>query len=380
MILLRLFKRLEGFLIDIDMYGHRVDIYLDSKSLVKSRLGAFVSVFVLVICFINVYNDSSDWLSGANLQTISSSQSFSTLELMISNSSHSYDFDANNFNIYFVLTAHINDSYLLFETLKRYVSQKIIYQDYLGFNHNIDFEKCLFRNKQAFLLQDFDPKNNQTSPATICLSYNPKLLMGLIPEYNDGRVGIPSITYEISKCRNSSENNFSCASEDEIQDIIPFLTVQISHPKTIFDFKNYQNPRKRSYDTQYYALDYTVQKLYTGTLMPVYLYTDQGILNDDYVRDSLDFNQESLLQQSSMRTKDEDMMFSYCIQIGTDQQTYYRKNYKLMDVISNFGGTINIYFLVGQLISASFNQLLLKYKLINISFENLDKKQQRKKK
>ena len=378
--LLSLLARLENLLIDTDMYGHRVDLYIDTKPLVKSRLGAFVSLFVMSICLINVYNDSYDWFTGANLQTISSSQSYSVLELMNSNTSHSFDFDYNNFNIYFALSAHLNDSYMFFNTLERYITQKITYQDSLGISHNLDFENCLIRNKQSFLLQDYDPNNNATSPATICLGFKQKLIMGLIPEYSLGGVGTPFLIYEISKCRNSSTNNFSCASDEEIQNILPYVTTQISHPKTIFDFINYQNPRKRSYDYQYYNLDYSVQKIYAGNLIPVYLYTDQGTVSDDYVLDSLDFNLENLGQQSKIRTKDQDVLFSYSLQIGMDQQTYYRKNYKLMDVISNFGGTINIYFLLGQLISSSFNHLLLKYKLINISFENLDKIQQSKNK
>ena len=378
--LMRLLRLLEGFFIETDMYGHKVDIYIDSKSQVKSRLGAVVSLFVLIICLINVYNDASDWFSGANLQTISSSQSFSTFELLNSNSSHRFDFDDGNFNIYFALTAQLNDTVYFFDYLERYIVQKVKYQDYRGIYHNVGFLKCLVRNKQAFLLQNFDPNNNASSPVTTCVDYNSSLAMGLIPDFTISKLGTPSIIYEISKCRNSTENNFSCASEEEIQAILPFVTAQISHPKTIFDFMNYKNPRKRSYDYQYYNLDYSSQRLYTGMLIPVYLLTDQGIINDDFVLDSLDFNQESLWPQSMMRTQDQDVLFSYSVTLGTDQQTYYRKNYKLMDVISNFGGTINIYFLLGQLICASFNQLLLKYKLINISFENLEQTKEKGKK
>ena len=262
--------------------------------------------------------------------------------------------------------------------MKRYVTQEVVYQDYSGIDHVLDFEKCLIWKKESFLLENFDKNNNETSPFTICVNYNPKLLMGLIPDYTVGRVGTPNIMYQITKCRNSSENNFSCASDDEIKNMLPYVSTQISIPKTIFDFKNYQNPRTRSYDYQYYFLDFGSFKNYMGRLIPVYLYTDQGIINDDYVLDSLDFNEESLIQQSQQRTNDQDAFFNYLVIVGTNKQTYYRKNYKLMDVISNFGGTINIYFLVGQLICASFNHLLLKYRLINILFENLEEIQYKK--
>lgn len=81
------------------------------------------------------------------------------------------------------------------------------------------------------------------------------------------------------KCENSTENNNSCASDLEIEDILKYIQVQATVPKSVYDFNNLKNPRKRTYDYQYYHLDFSLLKWYSGTLIPVYLETDHGIIS-----------------------------------------------------------------------------------------------------
>ena len=374
MFLLKILKCLESFFIDIDLYGHKVDLYIHNKPLVKSRLGALISSFVLVSCLINVIGGFSDWINGSNLQIISSAQSFNVLDLLATNSSYVYEFDHTNFYFNFVITAQVNGGPVLtYQELESYFIQKIAYIDSSGNSFNLEFEPCFNRDKKQFFFQDFNPNDNSTSAASVCIKEQTKLKMGLFANTTINKVNTPTIVYEIHKCQNTTENNNSCVSDEEIEKMLGFLAVQVTHPKTIFDFKNYVNPRKRTFSYSLYNLDISATKLYSSLLNPIYLYTDKGILNDDYILDSIDFNQQELQVQSIMRSEKSSVLFSYALSIDLEQQIYYRKNLKLTDLISNFGGTINIFFIAGQFICSSFNLLLLKHKLINISFENLER-------
>ena len=49
-----------------------------------------------------------------------------------------------------------------------------------------------------------------------------------------------------------------------------------------------------------------------------------------------------------------------------------RTNQRLKDLLENFGGIVNILFIVGRFLCYSYNLWVLKYKLINIQFANLD--------
>ena len=237
-------RSLEKLFIGIDIYGHRVDLYIDSNSLVKSRFGAFISLFVLVFCFYNFVNNFSDWLKGANLATISSAQTLDGRDLLTSNTSSSYGFDYSNFNIYFAVYAKsLNDGSLkTYQHLERYFYQNIRYVDEHNHVSDLEYEKCQNRNINAFLLKDYDPNDNRTSPALICLPSQMRLNMGIFPGI--GGIAFPNIIYELKKCENSTENNFTCASDDEIEMMLYNTKVQISHPKSIFDFKKYDNPRE----------------------------------------------------------------------------------------------------------------------------------------
>ena len=126
MFLLKILKCLESFFIDIDLYGHKVDLYIHNKPLVKSRFGALISSLVLVSCLINVIGGFSDWINGSNLQIISSSQSFNVLDLLTTNTSYVYEFDNTNFYVNYVITAQVNGGPVLtFRELESYLIQKM---------------------------------------------------------------------------------------------------------------------------------------------------------------------------------------------------------------------------------------------------------------
>ena len=182
--------------------------------------------------------------TGANLATISSAQTLDGLDLLTRNTSSAYGFDYSNFNIYFAVYAKsLNDgSIKTYQELERYFYQNIRYVDEHNQVSNLEYEKCQNRNVNAFLLKDYDPNDNRTSAALICLPSQMRLNMGVFPGI--GGIAFPNIIYELKKCENSTENNFTCASDDEIEMMLYNTKVQISHPKSIFDFKKYDNPRE----------------------------------------------------------------------------------------------------------------------------------------
>ena len=109
--------------------------------------------------------------------------------------------------------------------------------------------------------------------------------------------------------------------------------------------------------------------------MPVFLETDRGLFQEDYVLDSVDFNAEKITSESMMRSSTDSILLEYALQFGTSQQFYYRKNSKIYQILGNLGGIINLLLLIGGVICKSYNSLVLKYELINQSFENLEEKE-----
>jgi len=370
-------KKIEQFFVYFDIYGHKVDFYINSQTVVKSKLGATISLFIYAVCLYLFINNWRSWLEYKDLQTITSTQSFSLEELLNANQSYIYYFDYHNYNLYYVLDAEYPDGTdLPYEDIQKYFVQSFVYVNASGVEMNLDFNNCLVRTRNAFLLQsneDLESYNETCSNFDVCLQQNSELLMGLISSIPDGEIQQPSIIYRVSKCQNSSMNNYSCASEADMAAISKYVRIQSSIPKSLYDFNNPSNPRKRSFDYSYNHMDLSSKKVLTGTLIPVYLYTDHGYVYDDYVLDSVDFNVDTMQYETLNIDTGDAVLFEQTFFMGLNQQIYYRKNEKINTIISNFGGMVNVLLIIGKMICYSYNFLLLKHKLINISFSNLDK-------
>jgi hypothetical protein len=90
---------------NLDMYGHKVDLYIHSQSRVKSKFGACFSILIISLCLYLFIVNLIAWSNNQNLEIISSHQSLSANELALKNQSFNYTFDYSNYNIYFGLTA-----------------------------------------------------------------------------------------------------------------------------------------------------------------------------------------------------------------------------------------------------------------------------------
>ena len=374
----KLFERL-------DMYGYPVNLYINSQRTVKSKLGGFVTLTILAIgCFIFA-STIKVWSDRQTLQVITSTQTLTVTEMIKNNQSFLFDFDFHNFNVYYVLTANLPDGTTLnYTQLQSYLTQKLVYWDRNRIEHDLDFERCLIMNQRIFLFEDStdlqsDP--NRTSDYSICINQKyGKLPMGLSSDPLNFGVNTPMINYRVEKCQNSSANNNSCASNDDIMNMVKYITVQISVPKSVYDFNNPSNPRQRTYDYQMNYLDWNMNKIYTAQIKPIYLKTDYGILTDDYRLNTIDFNVANLQYETFIRQSDDNLLYEYDFQFGMDQIIYYQRNEKIYVILANFGGIMNILFLLGKIFCHFYNFLVFKHKLINISFENLEKSEQSKNK
>ena len=129
---------------------------------------------------------------------------------------------------------------------------------------------------------------------------------------------------------------------------------------------------KRNFDFQFYHLDLNLQKWFTAQIFPNLLKTDQGIVNEDYVLDSVDFNIDTLQYETMLRKPQNPLLMKYDIFMNFNRQVYLRKNLKIQNIFSSFGGTLSLLLSVGKFLCFSYNVFMLKHKLINIAFDKVE--------
>ena len=358
----------------IDIFGHKVDLYLEKQNTVKSNFGAVVTLFIIGICLYMFILNLFAWSDLTNLQIIPSSISLSPSGLASQNKSIEYQFDYQNYNIYFALYyAGVDGTFLNSQQLERYFVQKIKYWDRNSVYSELEFEFCNKSKTDAFLNLDQDVINNdhnKTSSVSICIK-NP-FTMGLFP--NKGLIYNPSLTYSVSKCKNTTENGFSCATEEEITNILSGIYIQISTPKTIFDFAQTSTPRKRTYDFEFPKIQYDVHQTQTANLYAIYVNTDHGLVSEYYEPDSLDFNVDKIIDQNYIRNPDDDVFVEFSIQMSYSQHNYYRKNIKIKDILSSLGGILNLLVLLGKIVCDNYNSIIYINQIIEKSFPNIGNK------
>ena len=217
----------------IDMFGYRIQLSLQRKKFVRSKFGSTITILVMFAFFYNFYDSLVNWSNNSHLQTISSVRSYSVPQITSHNLSSFYDLNYQNYNIYFALMSVFpNKTMLNHVQLKHYLTQKVL----VG-TQTMDLEPCNQGKQQVFLLgsqSDIQAGANITSKFSLCLKDSFKLLF----QYDNHTGGVyrPSFSYFIYRCQNSTENNFSCAPDAEITEVIKYSYVQTSLPKNIYDF------------------------------------------------------------------------------------------------------------------------------------------------
>ena len=93
--------------------------------------------------------------------------------------------------------------------------------------------------------------------------------------------------------------------------------------------------------------------------------TDNGLLDENYELDSIDFNCEKQGYEMKIREDSNPYLFNYGFQFAFSQTIYHRQNLKLKDIMANGGGIMNILILIGKLVCLTYNSKIFKQKIFN---------------
>ena len=136
----------------------------------------------------------------------------------------------------------LNEKYYSIKISKETISPIEINNTFIGFNvvtNTITLNNCnnLKNNYDMSFFKGFDLDKY--------LCTNPNQNISIRGRYGDGRRGFDIITIFLEKCKNSSENNITCANDNEINDILNNNTyLSFYFVKEVPDHYNLKNPIK----------------------------------------------------------------------------------------------------------------------------------------
>ena len=368
-------KTMQRTLRFFDLYGQTINFFIKKKTQFYSAFSGLIRIGVIVIIIFTFTGFISSWVNKEKMIVIPSSISYSVGELLTKNESYEYQFDYKNYYIYWVIAADFPDgTSLVTEELKNYFSYSIRYTSELGIDQELFTEPCKTDQMDEFIGLDeavIKKDMGNTNDYRICIKNGFK--MGLFPDNKTSMVYYPSFTFQIYQCVNSTKNNYSCATEEAIDEIIKYSYVQTTIPTTAFDFNNIKKPQKNNYDYKITYFDKSIRKRYINDMTTTKLYTDYGLISDDYRVESTNFNPK-IDYDPYIRQSVDDPLFQFTCNVGFNFQFYYLRNLKLNEVIGSLGGLINAVVLLGKFFSLTYNSINLRMEIIKSTFSKSNSK------
>ena len=126
----KLMKNLKRLFKFFDMYGQNVNLLIDKKPKFYTPFSGLISMAVISIILLTFTGYISSWINNEKITPIPSSNSYRSLELLAQNQIYEYEFNYENYAIYWVISATLPDgTYFGTNDLKNYYTYHIIKGD-----------------------------------------------------------------------------------------------------------------------------------------------------------------------------------------------------------------------------------------------------------
>ena len=183
---------------------------------------------------------------------------------------------------------------------------------------------------------------------------------------------------EVAMCNNKTMNN-TCKSPKEIADFLNGKTFNIYYVGTSLDPSNYLNPISSIIHNDYYYIDATLRKNFMIFLKNLAVTTDDAYFfnNNNTITDIL-FDSKEIDMYYVPDIENPQSFFICTFYSSRLSQNVQRTYSKILDAISNLGGTANIVMIFGFILISVESSLSLKKKVMNClySFQDTNKLKQ----
>lgn len=256
----------------------------------------------------------------------------------------SYKFDNCMKNDFSVLEELYDDNFENFYCIRKMFK-------YQQKNHTFDFVQFSLDSEEKeyiYNYKDYFNKNKKIYEHNEDFIY-PSITIAKPEEYNK----LFYYQINLSKCQNSSHRNYTCKSEEEINERLDGLFFQIKFVDNTFDVGNYSNPVGKIFNTKTVAIKPgSVSNLYLNFLS-VNIMTQDGLIFDNIKKIesyAYDFHSEAF-------TNSENLIFHQTqFWILTNSLIYERSYPRLQNIAAEIGGIYKFFYIIGSLLNFLFDK------------------------
>jgi len=209
----------------------------------------------------------------------------------------------------------------------------------------------------ANTIDDFD-----TIEDTFCLDNSTFTLTGIL-----GDAVTSFLQINLYQCQNSSLNNNSCQTQDDIDNYFSMKSLNVNYKNTIFQLKSYEAPTVNAFLSEVYKLEAKLNRLVTINMQKASVITDETVVLTKYSEiDTLIYETEK--SEIGLTVSPADPIISVLFFSSKDVLTVHRSYQSLVNAFAVLGGLANILLILGNSLSKIDNAVHLTTLLMNFLY------------
>lgn len=352
----------------LDLFSKRPHFYIHDSLFFQTKFGAFFSIIVsLLILTAGVYFGREIWLKDNPTVNTKFEVTPEPGELVL---------DKDKWDCFFGL--QFNNTLFIDESFYTIKGRLFTYTNDNGLSDSeFNIEPCTENSLSETNKEIFSSYSHDNA---YCISWNNTQTLSLQKMW--GQEGFSYIDISIWPCINSTENNNSCATPEELNNKLSIGVFDLYTIYYFVDSTNYHEPYTKTVKNSFFAVSY---KTFIHSILWIYhseIKSDIGFLLTQEVKseaffiDSLQLNYYSEPETDSRYVR-------FQFQVTNYKQVYQRSYIKLQTFCAQLGGLINFFIICGTIICFSMNEFMYRNYLVNyfydIDYEGYDKKEKGKK-
>ena len=368
---------IKNFLSTLDIIGPEIKIYNMKKDSIRDQtfVGGILSILAISLSIAVSFFFFMDIIERTN------PKAYEVKKYLDDTTKIYFDKSGMYFGLMFFspMEDQINSSLIEFYGMIKSVKEGKIIANYT-------FEKCIYEVDFQGMNDIFLESKEEIDSSWFCLSS--MIQDGVIIPKNDLRYILPYTEHGMSskssdplyfevggnRCKNSSENNNFCLSNDIIDKILINSNYRINLINKMFDTNNYKDPVSSLLQEIRGSASYSTFASNYINLNNIQFKTHNGFMFDNIeVIDSFQFNDRVEIVSSIIPgTSDEGRIFMFRLEGQNLPITYERYYSRVQEVLANIGGVIKCIFLLVKFINYFHVSFINKKKILqNVLLKHL---------
>ena len=175
-----------------------------------------------------------------------------------------------------------------------------------------------------------------------------------------------NLDFFIIKCRNSSDSDIICKSEEEINSVMQNGWLQITYVSSYIDFNNYSNPIQYITEDSYINLDVSMNKQLYIYFSSLEIYSENNIIFSNRKKETSTKQDTTITDIISVL--DDGVISSVMVCPSFSIEKYYRKYIKIQEIGASIGGLYSGLSLIIVIIYSYHKYKYTEMKIINELF------------